>query len=359
MSDEVLLSPISNINNVAICLVCSNEYSPFTGVTITSIAENSSKCFNYDIIVFSCDLSENNKILLKNCTLKRNNISVRFRNVSSLVNGLSFYTREAFSPVTYFRLLIPDIMFNYDRVLYLDSDIIVNHDVAELYNIDMGEQLFAAARDTHVVGSLQNKKQKQEQFDYFTNIIGIEDMSSYFQCGVLLYNIKRCRERFPKNYLIKEATQRRYLWLDQDFLNCKAKGFFYPLENKWNVMVINGDNVDEENLDEDLKEEYRLAREDPYIVHYVGQAMPCNMENADFEQLYMRYAQISPYNEYIIKRKEMTRQLTKKRESSIKYKLTNKVMRPIYDKLFPKHSKRRKKIRKIYFKFRGWDCDAF
>lgn len=46
------------------------------------------------------------------------------------------------SKAAYFRLLIPEVMLEYDKCIYLDCDLIVHGDLKELYEIDSTLQLF-------------------------------------------------------------------------------------------------------------------------------------------------------------------------------------------------------------------------
>ena len=56
--------PFFSRRNVAVCMVSSEEYSIFVSVTINSIIKNSSDECNYDLIVFTTDMSQRNKNLL-------------------------------------------------------------------------------------------------------------------------------------------------------------------------------------------------------------------------------------------------------------------------------------------------------
>ena len=60
------------------------------------------------------------------------------------------YTRDYYTKTTYFRLFIPDLYPQYDKVLYLDSDIVVLGDIAELYNTNIKGNLVAAVPDDSV-----------------------------------------------------------------------------------------------------------------------------------------------------------------------------------------------------------------
>ena len=76
------------------------------------------------------------------------NMNLRFTNVDRELAGYDLSTNNAHISVeTYYRFLIQKVLPFYDKVLYLDSDIIINGDIAKLYNIDLqGKLLGASAR---------------------------------------------------------------------------------------------------------------------------------------------------------------------------------------------------------------------
>ena len=77
------------------------------------------------------------------------NVDIEFVDLSYYIEKVQdkLYTRDYYTNTTYFRLFLPDLYPQYDKVLYLDSDIIVLGDISELYNTDMGTNLVAAAPD--------------------------------------------------------------------------------------------------------------------------------------------------------------------------------------------------------------------
>jgi hypothetical protein len=52
-----------------------------------------------------------------------------------------------FGPFAFLRLLLPDILTNYRRILYLDCDVRIAGDYSSLFDIDMGRAPIAAAID--------------------------------------------------------------------------------------------------------------------------------------------------------------------------------------------------------------------
>lgn len=294
-----LITPEFDNNNVAICMVSSEEYSIFISVTINSIFKSSSKDFNYDLIIFTTDMSQRNKDLLSSIVRNATNFSIRFVDINQHVGNLKFHTWAHFTKFTYFRLLIPYVLNEYEKVIYLDSDVVVRTDISELYETDIDGFLLAAARDTHVIGSSSPKC--PYQVGYYKDELGFEDVNQYFQGGVVLYNVKEMLREFPDWELLHAAANSTFRWLDQDLLNVKCKGRVKFLPNYWNVMTFNNmQNADEDYLEGDLYQDYFSARKDPGIVHYVGRSMPCFTPYGDLHWYFWEYARDSPYYEILL-----------------------------------------------------------
>lgn len=83
------------------------------------------------------------------------------------------------SPYTLIRLFADKVPAMPDKFLYLDADVMANRDICLLYNIDISDFEYAAANDHYG--------------KYLIN-------PGYINAGVLLFNMKRCRETgiFPK-----------------------------------------------------------------------------------------------------------------------------------------------------------------
>lgn len=296
------IDPAFNVNNVAVCMVSSNEYAPFAAVLVQSIIANSTPNHNYDIVILSDDMMMRNGWRIKKLAESHPNFSIRIMDISKIVEGFSFYTWARFTSKTYYRLLTPDLFSAYEKVLYLDSDIVVNHDVAELYNTDLGDWLLAMAFDTHVVAyCCQNPP--LEQRDYNLNVLKLKNPEQYFQAGVSLYNVRAFQKNFESGYLVNHATKHELRWMDQDLINMLCQGRIKRLPNQWNVMVADNENyVDEYYLPAQMRKEYFAARLDPYAVHYVGKAIPCYTTGPDLYEYFWKYARQTPFYEILLQR---------------------------------------------------------
>ncbi|MDD6579584.1 MAG: glycosyltransferase family 8 protein [Lachnospiraceae bacterium] len=296
------LSPAFKENNVAVSIISSDEYCPFAGILVQSIISNSSNSYNYDIVVLTNDMKYRNMARIEEMQKGHSNVSVRVLDISKMIEGFKFYTWAHFTSNTYYRLLTPDVFCNYEKVIYLDSDIIVNHDISELFNIDITGYYLGCAYDTHVV-SYCTRKPSLEQREYNIETLGLKKPEEYFQAGVSLYNVKEIRRDFEEGYLFKQGTKHKLRWLDQDLINMLFQGHIKRLPNKWNVMISNiPDNLDEYHLPKKLRQEYYEARKDPYIIHYVGRSMPCYTRDPDLYEYFWKYAKQTVFYEILLQK---------------------------------------------------------
>jgi lipopolysaccharide biosynthesis glycosyltransferase len=359
--DKIL--PAFDRNNVAICIVSSDEYAPFASVVIQSIICNATSENNYDIVLLSDDMLMSNRWRIECQAKGHDNISIRIVDISKIVKGLDFYTWAHFTSKTYYRLLTPDVFNAYDKVIYLDSDIVVNHDIAELYQTDLQGYFLAAAYDTHVVAYC-TQTPPLEQREYNKQTLKMENPEQYFQTGVTLFNIKTIRENYKSGYFLKEGLAHKLRWLDQDLLNMLCYGKIKRLPNKWNVMIANETPyVDEYYLPAELRKEYFEARQNPYIIHFIGRAVPCYTDKPDLYEYYWKYARQTVFYEIIVQRMAMDYVLKQmqilrddielgRRTESFKHKF-KRLVRSITDVILPKGSKRRIRVKNVLFRFKN------
>ena len=196
------ITPAYPVNNVAIALSANDFYVPYVSALLISLRENCSLNNNYDIIIMHRDISPDSQRKLSSVFNTYNNVTVRFLNINKYTSKFkNLYLRGHFAVETYFRLLMPEILPNYEKILYLDSDIIVNADVADLYNENIEDYLLAACHDADTAG-LYNGYEPNKK-DYMDHILKIKKPYEYFQAGVILFNLNE----FRKTYTVEEMLQ--------------------------------------------------------------------------------------------------------------------------------------------------------
>ena len=291
--------PLLSENHIAVCFASSDEYSPILGVALNSLISNISLDNKYDIVIIDKDITDNNKALLRSIVGNKENCTLRFFNVSERVKNYNFYTWAHFTMFTYYRLLVPSLFVEYEKVIYLDTDIVINSDIAELFSQNVKRYFLAAALDSHVTG---RQCLGAEDSLYYRDELNCR-IGEYFQAGVMLINVSMFKKYYKDDELIRKASEMKYRWLDQDFINVECHGKIKRLSNDWNVMVINNPNeVDENYLTDELYREYVSARNNPCIIHYVGRSIPCYKATADLYQYFWKYARSTPFYELLLAR---------------------------------------------------------
>ena len=122
------------------------------------------------------------------------------------------------------------------------------------------------------------------------------------------------------------------------------------------------DNLDEYYLPDELREEYYEARRAPYMVHYVGRAMPCYTTKPDLFEYFWKYARLTPFYEILIQR--MAIDYAEKLAQSVRIQLRQELHRETFsekwrrriwsftNRVLPQGSKRRFCVKKLLSVFR-------
>lgn len=143
-------------------------------------------------------------------------MSFRYIPLKGRLEGL--YIDPRYTEAASFRLLLPELLPEYDKILYLDCDIIVRQDVGKLYReTDLGENWMGVVFEAPI-------EQQAERF----RALGC-DPTRYFNSGFLLMNLAQMRKDGVTEKLL-EACRVPYLeFPDQDALNQVCQGHVLPL----------------------------------------------------------------------------------------------------------------------------------
>jgi lipopolysaccharide biosynthesis glycosyltransferase len=241
----------------------SNDYFvPYTAVMIQSIMENSNKIDLYKIFILHHGITDKIAERLVEQVKTFPNFSIDLIDVRKYITGLKLYISRHITIETYFRLFIPYILNNYNKVLYFDGDMICLNDVAELYNKKIDNNLIAAVRDISLPHYYHSKKNKKF-LSFYTVMTNLSCPEKYFNAGMLVWNTKLFRETISYNDLINLLQSRDWPVHDQDILNFICNEKVYLLSYKWNLMSQNP-----QYLPESLENDYIESQKNPKIIHF-------------------------------------------------------------------------------------------
>lgn len=352
------IRPAFKKNNIAITLSANNFYVPYVSALLYSICDNISGENNYDIIVMNRDISLKSQSTLKEQIKDYPNVSLRFTNIGRYEKQFQgLFLRGHFVLETYFRLLLPEILPDYQKILYLDSDLIVQADLAEAYNTDITGYLLAACHDADTAG-LYNGYEPQKK-NYMDNILKIKEPYNYFQAGVILFNLDEFRATYTTHAMLEFAASNKWELLDQDVLNYLCQGHVKYLDMAWNVMTDwRGIRISDiiARAPKYLSDEYKRAHSAPKIIHYAGPDKPWQQPYSDYAEVFWHYARKSVYYEVLIQRL-CIQEAQANRTPGMKVRFKNAVKRPVkgvVNIFFPYYTKRRQFIKDIYKKVRHY-----
>ncbi len=251
---------------IPIFFAADERYMPYLAVALTSLKAHKTENYNYRIhVLYTGDLNGYSK---KIGALQEEDFMIFFEDVTEKMSRITdcMHCRDYYTPAIYYRLMIPEMFPQYDKVLYMDCDTVLLTDVAELYNIDIGDNYIGAVADQAVAAVPQF-------VEYTKNALGIV-AEKYFNSGVIVMNLKQFRAiNFYEKF---DALLRSYHFTiapDQDCLNliCKDKVYYYAAG--WNQMPIAG-----------------MAAENPMLIHYNLTMKPWHYDNVLYEEYFWEYA---------------------------------------------------------------------
>lgn len=276
------LNPAFDSNVASIVFATDKFYLPYLSVAITSLIASSSKDHNYDIVVLYTDIDNKNITKFLNSFHLKENFSLRFLNVTDIFDSMDvkdFYIEIHVTLATYLRFFIGNLLLKYDKVLYLDCDILIKEDVYNLYAIDLeGHPIGAASDIREIYHAFKNNNSSGRNWrDYLIDTLGLKDYTSYFQAGVLLLDLDKFRKKDLQTKLLESLKRiKRPILSDQDILNSVLFNQVKYFQVNWNLEWQLEFEYPQFRLDmpEKLKQEYIEALKNPKIIHYASPIKP-------------------------------------------------------------------------------------
>lgn len=252
---------------IPIFFASDDNYVPLLSVAIKSLLTNASKEYIYKIYVLTTDMSMDKRE--KIAAMATENSTIEFVALAKELDKVNylFRLRDYYSKETYYRFFIPDLFPKYKKVIYLDCDIVVNGDISELYNIDLG--------NNYVAGAPEEVFTLHPNFmDYPRKALGIEP-EDYFNAGVMLLNTERLlKDKIAEKFVALAQKYTFRIVQDEDYLNVLLKDHKIILPLDWNKTAFKNPAYDKM----------------PKIIHYKIIWRPWHYENVLYEDLFWNFA---------------------------------------------------------------------
>lgn len=288
MSAAVCVSKVpAPLPRVSIACASDNRYAIHAAVMVASCVENAGAplIFTY---LHPPGFLDANKALLEAVAI-RGGALVNFVEIPDSwvadLPVLSTLDRSTVAPIMWYRLFLPQILADSERVLYLDCDTVVLGSLTEIWATTLLGAPLAAVSDPWIEGD-----------PAWAAELGINDPAHYFNSGVLLINLQLFREQALANQIIDHGRRNCHSlrWADQDSLNSLLAGRQIKLHPKWNLLnsFVWSDRPSSSYSSKMLRD----ACMKPRIVHFEGAGKPWTNPNVHpYAWAYMKYReQVAP-----------------------------------------------------------------
>ncbi|GHU41386.1 hypothetical protein FACS1894111_03600 [Clostridia bacterium] len=275
---------------IPVVFATDENYVPYCGVAISSLIKNASRSNTYEVFVFFDKLSGLSIYKLER--LSTDHVKVVCCCIHEQITNLKVSEYNHLTIASAYRLVIPNVLPQFEKVLYLDSDIVVNADVADLYNIDIGTNILGAVRgynddDKNVWG-----------YNHITKTLGI-NRDSFFNAGILIINTKEFINNSVAQKCFSLLSNRQDLYfMDQCALNIVCEGKVHFLPHKWNhewLYLFSANN----SLLPNSREEFEACA-NPAIIHYDGVEKPWDYPEQCLSDYFWSYARQTVFYEEIV-----------------------------------------------------------
>ena len=209
---------MNRYKEIPIFFTIDDGYAPFLAVALHSAIQNADPSRQYKAIVLHQDLSEPNITKLQ--ALQTENFQIELTpmkaNFQALDDRMSNRLRcDYFTLTIYFRLFIPAMFPQYDKGIYIDSDVVLTDDIGKLFDIDIGDNLLGACNDLSIADIAP-------LVAYTENAVGVKK-EEYINSGVLLMNMANIR----KSGLFRKCREL-----------CRDKKMFMPDQTALNKLAV-------------------------------------------------------------------------------------------------------------------------
>lgn len=269
---------------------CNDYYVPQTGISIISLCENNKDADEIVIYFIGKDVSDSNINILRTIIekYKRKFVYINFDEIANDLNisAIGRHIETIYTKVFFSRIE------GIDKMIYLDSDTIVNGSLRPLWNEDLSESY---------MGVVQTFSKTKFQ-------LGIPESDPFFNDGMAIVNVNFCRQNnlIDKVLEVIDEFNGNPPTLSEGALNKVCRGHVKYISLRWNCMAgilyFARLNIEElaKQLDQYSLQDIKESCENPVIIHYLTAFynrpwfIPCSHP---YKDCYFRYKSLSPWKD--------------------------------------------------------------
>ncbi|CYU95933.1 glycosyl transferase family protein [Streptococcus suis] len=243
-----VLPALQESKTLDIAFSVNNRYAQYLGATILSILAHHPK-EEVRVHILYKEIAQSILQDLGNLAQQTPNLELHFHLLEDQQFSAIPIRTEQFPIESFSRFLLPELLADLDRILYLDVDILVHGNLMELFQTDLEEYELGAIIEADIF----------KYYQWYLDSLGFGPNDAYFSSGVLLMDLDKMRQNGTTNQLIAMALEKAqdYKFPDQDILNTYYKGQFKQLSPAYNYTDVR-------------KQNRELAADEIVIEHFNG-----------------------------------------------------------------------------------------
>lgn len=279
---------MNTLNDMEFAFITDERYAMPTCVAIISLICNIKREMKAGITILCDKVTEDSKKKLR--SIATENAHITLLDVDSTPYRM-FAENVMILKSAVLKFFLPEILKDKDKVLYLDSDILVNGDISLLFDVSVEKYYVAAAEDL-------GDRHMEDGQSFYGKCVGLVG-PLYFNSGVLLMNLKKMREDHIIQKLVEYKENNKTRFVDQDAFNVVLREGRRILPQKFNFMSL----VFETEKYEDVIKKYceynypdmESCINGQIVLHFASQYKPWKWYMPFFTEKFVKYYEISPY----------------------------------------------------------------
>ena len=238
---------------------CNDYYIPQTGISIISLCENNKESKDINVYFIGKDVSPDNVSVLRSITENygRHFIYIDFDRIAYDLNisAIGRHIETIYAKVFFTRIE------GLDKIIYFDSDTIIDGSLEPLWNDDLSDVYLGAV----------------QTFSKMKKLLGMAEHTPFFNDGMAIVNVDYCRKHNLTEKVLKVISEYNGNppTLSEGALNKVCQGHVKFISLRWNCMAgilyfgrLNMRYLSS-RLDQYTKEDLEVSCEHPVVIHYL------------------------------------------------------------------------------------------
>ncbi|MEO1639039.1 MAG: glycosyltransferase [Pseudomonadota bacterium] len=288
----------SQTQPLRVALISDSAFAMPTAVTLTSLKANKKQTSRYEIYVIDAGLESEDKRQI--FQLSSSDFRIAFKEPTRDITSLhteNLNSKASATSSALYKFLLPEILLSVDRLLYIDSDMVVREDLSWLVDTDFDEKIVMAVAEA---AQIYNRER-------ITCEVG-----NYFNSGFLYMDLKAFREQaLAERLVLTKGNMRTGNLVDQDAFNIVLDGKVKYLDIRYNCLSTNLSRVKSRLAISELNSLYSSSYRDldeifqnAAIIHFGSKDKPWRFSDVPFWDEWLRYFHTSPFHRHLRSQEE-------------------------------------------------------